>query len=73
MVAKTKFVLMIYVTVNNFSFMAGRFLGLRSSKQRIKALANGRNPVPPVSLEPVTPWTQVEHSALTSCFEHLSI
>ena len=37
---------MLYVPVNNFSVMSGRF-----TKQRIKCLSQGHNIVPLVSLE----------------------
>ena len=50
------FVLIHYVPVNNFSAMSGRvFLGLTSTKQRIKCIAQGHNIVPLVRLESVIP------------------
>ena len=43
--------------------MLGRiFLGLTSTKQRKKCLAQGHNAVPPLSLKPTTPQSQVKHS-----------
>ena len=38
------------------------FLGLTRAKQKIKFLAKGHNPVPPVSLKPATLPFQVYHS-----------
>ena len=50
------FVRFDYVLVNNYSSISGWvFLGLTSTKQRIKCLAQGHNTVPPVRLEPATP------------------
>ena len=47
--------LILYVPVKNFSVMSGRvFLGLTSTKQRMKCLAQGHNAVPLVRLEPTT-------------------
>ena len=38
------FGLILYILVNNFSVMSGQdFLGLTSTKQRIKCLAQGHN------------------------------
>ena len=55
--------LIIYFPNNNFSVMSGRVvLGLTSTKQRIKYLAQGHKAVSPVSLEPTTPRSQVKHS-----------
>ena len=46
-----------------FSVMSGRvFLGLTSTKQRIKCLAQGYNAVAPVRLKPTTPLSRVKHS-----------
>ena len=52
-----KFVLLLKVSVNNFSVMLGRFsvfLALTSTKLRIKCLAQGHNAVSPVSFELAT-------------------
>ena len=50
------FGLILYSPVNNFSIMPGRvFLGLTSTKQRIKCLAQGHNTVPPVRHKPAAP------------------
>ena len=55
------FDLILYVPVNSFSVKLGRvFLGLTSSKQKIKCLAQGHNAV--VKLEPATPRSRVKHS-----------
>ena len=49
----------LYTPVNNFSVMQGLvFLGLTSTKQKIRCLAQGDNAVPPVRLEPGTPGIQ---------------
>ena len=51
------FVLILYISVNNFSVMSGKFpvfLGKTSTKQRIKCFAQGHNTVSTVSFEPVT-------------------
>ena len=49
------FVLIFYVSVNNFSFISGWvFLDRTSTKQRIKCLVQRHNAVPPVRLEPST-------------------
>ena len=57
------FVLILSSPVNNFSVMSGQvFLGLTSTKQRIKCLAEGHNTVPSVSIEPATLQFQVKHS-----------
>ena len=45
-----------YAPVNIFSVMSGWvFLGLTSTKQRVKYLAQGHKAVTPVTLEPATP------------------
>ena len=44
--------LKVYIPVNNLSVMLGCFTVL---KQRIKCLAQGQDPVPPVRLKPATP------------------
>ena len=50
------FDLILYVPVNTFSVMSGQvFLGLTSTKQRIKCLAQGHKAVPTVRLKPTTP------------------
>ena len=55
--------LILYVQINSFSVMSGRnFLGLTSTKQRIKCLAQEHNPVALVRLEPATPRFRVNHS-----------
>ena len=57
------FDLIINVPVNIFSVMSGWvFLGLTSTKQRIKCLAQGHNAVPPVRLEPAAPQSRIKHS-----------
>ena len=44
--------LILNIPVNNISVMSGQvFLGLTSTKQRIKCLAHGHNAVPPVRLK----------------------
>ena len=59
------------------------FLGLTSTKQRIKCLAQGHNPVSPMRLEPTTPPSPVKNSTtepshssyrylLFSLFQHSS-
>ena len=54
--------LTLNVPVNIFSVMSGLlFVCWTSTKQRIKCLAQGRNQVPPVRLEPLTPWPWVKH------------
>ena len=59
------FGLILYVPLDNFSVMLGRvFLGLTSTKQRIKCLAQGHNRVSPVRLEPATAWSGVKHSTI---------
>ena len=46
--------MILYVPVNIFSVTSGLvFLGLTSTKHRIKCLAQGQNVVLPVRLEPV--------------------
>ena len=55
------FVWFFYVPVNICSVMSGWiFLGRFRCKQRIKCLAQVE--VPPLRLEPATPWSQVKHS-----------
>ena len=54
-------VLMLYITVNNFSVMFGCFLGLTSAKQRIKCPTKGHQEVSLVKHEPASPQGQVEH------------
>ena len=49
------FELMLYVPVNNFTFMLGHFLGLLNIKERIVGLSQGHNTVPPVRLVQATP------------------
>ena len=57
------FDLILYVSVNNFSVMLGQvFLGLTSTKQRIKGLSQGHNKVSPVRFEPAKPQSRVKHS-----------
>ena len=47
--------LILYVPVNSFSVMPGQvFLGLTSTKQRTRCLAQGHNAVAPVRIEPAT-------------------
>ena len=56
------FMLMLYIQVNNFSVMSGKFpefLGWTRTEQRIKCLAHGHNTVPPLSLELATPQPEV--------------
>ena len=56
------FLLILYVSVNNFSVMSGRFpviLGWTSTKQKSLCFAKEHSAVPPVSLKPVTPRSQV--------------
>ena len=49
------FGLVLYVPLDNFSVMSGLvFLGLTSTKQRIKCLAQAHNTVSPVRLKPAT-------------------
>ena len=61
------FVLLLYVTVNNFLVIFGffpAFLGWTSTKQRIKCLTQGHNTVPPMSLKlksPFNPTTELLH------------
>ena len=53
-----RFGLILYVPVDIFSVMSGRvFLGLTSTKQRIKCFAQGHNTVPPVT------QSRVKHSS----------
>ena len=53
---KTVFLLILNIPVNNFSVMSERvFLGLTSTKQSIKCLAQGHNAVPPLRFKPATP------------------
>ena len=57
------FVLILYIPVNNFSVMSGWvFLGLTSTKQRIKCLAQGHSALPRVMLEPASLRSKVKHS-----------
>ena len=50
----------LYIPVNHFSVMSGLvFLGLTSTKQRIKCLAQGYNAVAPVRLEPATVYVNL--------------
>ena len=49
-------VLILYVTVHNFSVESGT-----SIKQWIKYLDQGHNAVSRMRLEPVTPWSRVKH------------
>ena len=65
------FVLMLYASVNNFSVMLGTFLGLTSTKQRIKFLPYGQNILIPVRLKPAAPQSQVEHSTTKSLHSSL--
>ena len=54
-------VLMLYISVNNFSIMSGHFpvfLGGTSAKQRIKCLDQGHNIVPLVYLKQATLQSQ---------------
>ena len=60
---------MLYVQVNNFSVMWGRFpvfLTWTSMKQRIKGLVQEHDSVPPVSLVLATLWYKVKHSTTES-------
>ena len=55
--------LMLYIPVNNFSVILGRlFLGLTSTKQGLKCLAQGHNEVTLMRLELTTLGSQVKHS-----------
>ena len=57
------FDLILYVPVKSFPVMSGQvFLGLTSTKQRIKFLAEGHNTVAPMRLLPTRPQSQVKHS-----------
>ena len=57
------FFLILYVPVSNFSIISGWvFLGLTSTKQRIKCLAQGHDTVQPARLQPATPRSRVKHS-----------
>ena len=49
-----------------FSHVGTGHLGLTSTKQRIKCLAQGHNEVPLVKLEPSTPPSRVKHSTTES-------
>ena len=56
------FVLFLYVSVDNFSVISGRFpvlLALTSTKIKLKCLTQGLNALSPVSLEPATVQSQV--------------
>ena len=52
-----------FILINKFSVMSGRFLGWTSTKQRINCLAQGRNKLPPVRLEPATSSQSLYHWA----------
>ena len=55
-------ILILYVPVNDFSFMLGQvFLCWTSTKQGLMCLAQGHNPVMQVRLKPTTPWSRVKH------------
>ena len=55
--------LILYIPVNNFSVILGRlFLGLTSTKQGFKFLAQGHNEVTSVRLDLATLGYQVKHS-----------
>ena len=55
--------LILNVSVNNFSVMLGQvFLGLTSTKQRIKGLSQGNNTESVVRFEPAKPQSRVKHS-----------
>ena len=57
------FDLILYVPVKSFPVMSGQvFLGLTSTKQRIKCLAQEHHTVAPMRLLPATPRSQVKHS-----------
>ena len=57
------FDLILYIPVNNFSFLLGWvFQGWTSTKQGLMCLGQGHKAVTPVMLEPATPWSQVKHS-----------
>ena len=59
------FYLILYIPANIFSVMSGWvFLGLTSTKQRTKCLAQGHNAVPPVSLQSATSRSRVKHSTI---------
>ena len=49
-----------------FTFQSTVFLGWTSTKQRINCLAQENNAVPPVKLEPATPWSWVKYSTTES-------
>ena len=58
------FDLILHVSVNNFSAMSGHvYLGLTNTKQGLMCLAQGYNAVPPMRLEPTSPWSQVKHNS----------
>ena len=51
---------LLYIPVTYFSAMSGLvFLGLTSTKQRIKCLAQGDNTVAPVRLDPATGYVNL--------------
>ena len=53
---KILFAMILYFAVNNFSIMSGWILlGLTSTIQRIKCLAQAHNAVPSVRLKPTFP------------------
>ena len=54
---------------NVFFTISVCFVGLTSTKQRIKSLAQGNNKVPLVRLKPTIPQSQVQHS--TTELHHL--
>ena len=62
------FDLILYVPVNSFSVMSGRFfLGRTSTKQGIMCLAQGHNAVTPVRLEPATLRLETSTLPLSHC------
>ena len=73
------FFLVLYNPVNNFSVMSRRvILGLTSTEQRIKCLAQGHNAVPLVGLKPQhfnlkSSPLPLSHLAPHMCTENLTI
>ena len=66
------FDLILYVPVNNFSFMLGRvFLGWTSTKQGLMCLAQGHNTMMSVRLQPITPQSWVKHSTTEPPCSHM--
>ena len=61
------FYLILYVPVNIFEVMSGWVsLGLTSTKQRIKCLAQEHNAAHTVRLQPATPQSGVKHTTTES-------